>query len=148
MDLISRDSIFSYEFRYLACRYIIMKQDLLIVGIGGFVGTMARYLVYVWMGSRNLNSFPWGTLLVNLIGCLAIGFISMAVEKMVPHHRQIYLAVSVGFLGAFTTFSAFGLETLNLMRQQQIGFAFLNIALNVIFGITMVWIGRTLGTVL
>lgn len=125
-----------------------MKQELIIVGMSGFLGSITRYMVYVWVGSRNLTSFPWATLFVNLMGCLIIGFISMMVERAVPYHRQIYLAVSVGFLGAFTTFSAFGLETLNLLRQQSLGLAVLNIILNVTMGLAMVLLGRTVGAII
>lgn len=121
-----------------------MKYDLLAVGAAGFVGSVSRYLVYVWIGSRNTSSFPYTTLIVNLAGCFLIGAFSLLIERAVPQHRTLFLVGSVGFLGAFTTFSAFGLETLNLLRNQQPSLAIINALANVLFGIAAVWLGRIL----
>lgn len=125
-----------------------MKYELVVIGLSGFLGSISRYLVYVWVGSRNLTTFPWATLFVNISGCLVIGFLSSIIERQVPYHRQLFLMGSVGFLGSFTTFSAFGLETLNLLRSQHIGLAILNIFANVIIGIAMAGLGRGLGQLL
>jgi len=124
-----------------------LKTDLLIVGLSGFCGSIARYCVYLWFGNRNLTSFPWATLAVNVLGCLLIGAIGALVERSVPNHRQLFLIGSVGFLGAFTTFSAFGFETLALLRNQQTSLALLNIGANVLIGISAVWLGRYLASV-
>lgn len=124
--------------------FTTMKMEILIVGLFGFLGSITRFLVYIWFGNKNITSFPWATFAVNIIGCLFIGIIGGLVEKQIPNHRLIYLAGSVGFLGAFTTFSAFGFETLNLIRSEEMGMAFANIAANLIFGLIAVWLGRWL----
>lgn len=121
-----------------------MNQELLIVGIGGFIGSIVRYLVYVGFAQKNWTDFPWATLSINVLGCFIIGFLSAWLEKALPNHRQIYLAGSVGFLGAFTTFSAFGLETLNLLKNQGFLLALANILANVLIGLAAVWLGRML----
>jgi CrcB protein len=123
-----------------------MIKDLLFIGIGGFAGSIFRYLIYLSFASRNLTIFPYATLIINLVGCLAIGVVSVMIEKAVPQSRVLYLMVSVGLLGGFTTFSAFGLETLNLLENQQTQLALLNILANVLLGLAAVWIGRFLMT--
>lgn len=123
---------------------ISMKSDLLLVGAGGFAGSISRYLIYVWFTNRNLTSFPWATLLINVSGCLVIGIVSGLIERAVPQHRFLFLAGSVGFLGGFTTFSAFGLETLNLIKNQGVAIAFANVLASVVVGVLAVWIGRSL----
>jgi CrcB protein len=123
-----------------------MIKDLLFIGIGGFAGSILRYLIYLSFANRNLTIFPYATLVINLVGCLAIGVVSVMIEKAVPQSRSLYLVVSVGLLGGFTTFSAFGLETLNLIENQQTQLALLNILANVLLGLAAVWIGRFLMT--
>lgn len=125
-----------------------MKNELLIVGTAGFLGSISRYLIGVWIGGRNSTAFPIGTLLVNLVGCFLIGILSILVERSFPQHRSLYLFGSVGFLGAFTTFSAFGLETLQLLRNQQPSLAFANVIANVALGLVAVWAGRSLASVI
>lgn len=122
-----------------------MKLDFLLVGVGGFLRSMARYLVFLWFGYKNLVSFPWATLLVNVAGCLLIGLIGAQMERSTSYqHHHIFLVCSVGFLGAFTTFSAFGFETVTLLRGQQTALALLNIGSNVALGVGAVFIGRSL----
>ena len=124
-----------------------MKNELLIVGTAGFLGSISRYLIGVWIGGRNSTAFPFATLLVNLVGCFLIGILSILVERSFPQHRSLYLFGSVGFLRAFTTFSAFGLETLQLLRNQQPSLAFANVIANVALGLVAVWAGRSLASV-
>ncbi|MBL7542880.1 MAG: CrcB family protein [Bdellovibrionaceae bacterium] len=121
-----------------------MKMELLIVGTFGFVAAIMRFLVYVWLGDRSTSSFPWATFTVNTVGCFLIGILGTLVEKQIPNYRLLYLAGSVGFLGTFTTFSAFGFETLHLLRNQEIGLAVANIAANIIIGLSAVFLGRWL----
>jgi fluoride exporter len=119
-------------------------KEVLLVGIGGFSGSILRYLIYLVFAARNYNTFPYATLVINTVGCLLIGLASVLVERALPQSRTIYLCLSVGLLGGFTTFSAFGLETLNLLENQQNSLALFNILANVILGICAVWIGRFL----
>ncbi len=87
------------------------------VAIGGAIGSVLRYLIQIqsinWFGT----SFPYGTLLVNIIGSLLIGFLSFALVERVIVSEEVRFAILVGVLGGFTTFSTFSLETLDLILQ-------------------------------
>ena len=115
--------------------------SLLIVGVGGFVGSIARFaaggLVHRFTGF----TFPWGTVFVNVAGCLAIGVIaglSQSKQLLTPETR---LLVMVGFLGGFTTFSTFGYETFALLRDGEPVRAALYALLQVAAGLVAVWMG-------
>lgn len=104
------------------------------MGLGGFLGAILRYAIALFFMS---SGFPWATLLVNLLGCVTIASLSFAKNPLPPH---ILLFLIPGFLGAFTTFSAFGLETIRLFQTQQWSLALLNIFLNVFLGLLSVFI--------
>lgn len=118
--------------------------NLLIVGFGGFIGSVLRYLVSGWAQglSRSLD-FPYGTLTVNLVGCLVIGFLGELAEARGILTSETRLLVFIGMLGGFTTFSSFGNDTLNLARSGQMFNALANVAANVLLGLLLVWLGRT-----
>jgi CrcB protein len=118
---------------------------LFLAGIGGFIGSSLRYLVtgYLQQTSQSI-SFPYGTLAVNLIGCFIIGFLSQLAESRGVFTADSRTFVFVGLLGGFTTFSAFGNETMNLWRDGQNGLAIANIAAHLVLGLGAVWISRTL----
>ena len=119
--------------------------NILLIGIGGFIGSILRYLTsgYVQQMSKTID-FPYGTLAVNLIGCFIIGFLSQLAEDRGVFTNQSRLFVFTGFLGGFTTFSSFGNETLNLARDSQMVNAIANVGANVILGLLAVWLGRTI----
>ena len=116
-----------------------------LVGIGGFIGSVLRYVLggVVQQWSRS-EAFPYGTLGVNLTGCLVIGFLAELAETHGMFSAESRAFVFIGILGGFTTFSAFGNETMNLWRDGENVFAFANLAAHVIFGLGAVWLGRTL----
>jgi len=118
--------------------------NILLVGIGGFIGSVLRYLAsgYVQQASKSVD-FPYGTLAVNVIGCFIIGFLAQLAEERGVFTSESRLFVFTGFLGGFTTFSSFGNETLNLARDTQMMDALANIGANVIIGLFAVWLGRT-----
>jgi CrcB protein len=118
--------------------------NVLIVGIGGFIGSVLRYLVSGWVQqySKSLD-FPYGTLTVNLIGCFVIGFLGELAEARGILASETRLLVFIGLLGGFTTFSSFGNDTLNLARSGQMINALTNVVANVVFGLLLVWLGRT-----
>ena len=118
--------------------------NVFIVGIGGFIGSVLRYLVSGWAQevSKSLD-FPYGTLAVNLIGCFVIGFLGQLAEARGIFTSETRLMVFIGLLGGFTTFSSFGNDTFNLARSGQMFNALTNVAVNVIFGLLLVWLGRT-----
>ena len=117
---------------------------LLLIGAGGAVGSVLRYLLGGLVQQRTGAAFPFGTLAVNLVGCLAIGLLSELVESrgaFDPANRAVLL---VGVLGGFTTFSAFGNETLNLLRDGERMLASANVTASVILGLGAVWAGRAI----
>ena len=115
-----------------------------IVGLGGFIGSALRYLVGGWaQGFSKSLDFPYGTLTVNLIGCFVIGFLGQLAESRGVFTSETRLLVFIGLLGGFTTFSSFGNDTLNLARSGQTFNALTNVGVNVVFGLLLVWLGRT-----
>lgn len=113
----------------------------LLVAVGGAIGSVSRYLVSNWMVARFGSEFPLGTLLVNIVGCFIIGlFMAMSSERlsMSPYWR---LLIAVGFLGGLTTFSSFSYETLRLLQDADIMRAFYNVGLNLTGGFLATWLG-------
>jgi len=122
---------------------------ILLVGTGGFIGSVLCYWVSGYIQQlSNSNLFPFGTLVVNFLGCLVIGFLSQIAEEYGAFTTESRALVFIGILGGFTTFSTFSNETLNLLRDGQNGLAFGNIAGHLILGIGAIWLGRTLAYVL
>jgi len=117
--------------------------NILLVGMGGALGSIARFLVSGWVQviSRNVN-FPTGTLTVNVVGCFVIGFLSQLAEARGIFTSEARAFVFIGLLGGFTTFSTFGNETYNLARSGEMSSALVNIGLNVILGLLAVWVGH------
>ncbi len=95
-----------------------MIKTVALIGVGGALGAMARYLAVVGVGAiMGSSAFPWGTLLVNVVGSLAIGFLVGALSHDHALHNIARPLLIVGFLGAFTTFSAFSMDTLTLVES-------------------------------
>jgi CrcB protein len=116
---------------------------LFLAGIGGFVGSAFRYAVTGFFQDWTKSiSFPYGTLAVNLIGCFLIGFLSQLAETRGVFTAETRTLVFIGMLGGFTTFSAFGNETMNLWRDGENLLAVANIAANVVLGLGAVWLSR------
>ena len=120
-------------------------QKILWVGLGGFAGAVLRYLtngvVQRWTSNSRL---PHGTMAVNIIGCLVIGLLSYLGDTHSILNTHLRLLILIGFLGAFTTFSTFGNETLGLFQDANSGMAILNIGAHVLLGLVAVWGGQTL----
>ena len=120
-----------------------------LIGAGGFTGAVLRFLVSSWVQGRSGSMmFPFGTLAVNMIGCLLIGFLSALVEIKAMFSPETRSFILIGLLGAFTTFSTFGNETLNLIRASRIELALLNAGGQVLVGVFLVWLGRILAGLL
>lgn len=123
--------------------------NLLLVGFGGFIGSILRYLAsgYVQQISKGMG-FPYGTLTVNVVGCFIIGFLAQLAETHGVFTTESRLFVFVGILGGFTTFSSFGNETFNLARDGQMLGALANIGANVIVGLLAVAAGRIVSSLI
>jgi fluoride exporter len=119
--------------------------NILLVGAGGFIGSVLRYLLggYVQQTMKS-SSFPYGTLAVNLIGCFMIGLLAQYGETRGVFSNETRAFIFIGILGGFTTFSAFGNETINLVRDSFVMNSMLNVGANVILGLLAVWLGRTI----
>jgi CrcB protein len=118
-----------------------MIKNLLLIGAGGFLGSVARYL----LSRLNLHidwlSIPWGTLLVNVLGSLLIGFLIGISEKSQVLTLEMRMFLMVGLCGGFTTFSSFTGENLMLMRNGQFLPLFLYTGLSIMLGFTAVYFG-------
>ena len=119
----------------------------LIVGSGGFLGALARYgLSGLVQRQVPGAAFPYGTLVVNLVGCLAIGVIVGLVETRQLFGAEFRRFALVGILGGFTTFSTFGYETFAMLREAEYLRAILNVGVQVLLGLALVWLGYNLAT--
>ncbi|MBL8851715.1 MAG: fluoride efflux transporter CrcB [Planctomycetaceae bacterium] len=116
----------------------------LLVAIGGALGAVSRYAVNGWAQRQFPTFAPTATLIVNVIGCLAIGIVMALLKERQTHAREIQALVVTGFLGGLTTFSAFGYQTVELLVEQQVQRALLNVAANVLLGCGAVWLGLVL----
>ena len=116
-----------------------MKR-ILITGAGSFIGGMLRYLIAEFVQTRYLTNFPIGTLTVNVIGCFIIGIVfGLADKENLTQEWRLFLAT--GLLGGFTTFSAFSIETIGMLRDGQFWSAAAYIFLSVILGLLVAFIG-------
>jgi len=123
---------------------ISIAQALAIM-FGGGLGALARYVVSGIVMQKMGASFPYGTLTVNILGSFVMGFLAMWLVERIGLDPLVRLAIFVGFLGAFTTFSTFSMETLNLFEQGQQFHALLNMLLNVSLSVLAVWLGALAG---
>ncbi|PWQ98361.1 fluoride efflux transporter CrcB [Leucothrix arctica] len=115
--------------------------QIIAIMLGGAIGAVSRYGVSQLMAASFGRSFPYGTLTVNVLGSFLMGYLSIYFMNKVNLDPMIRLTVLVGFLGAFTTFSTFSMDTLNLIQSGFVTKAFLNILLNVTCSLTAVWVG-------
>jgi CrcB protein len=114
----------------------------LLVGCGGFFGSIARYSLGNFITQRNWTTdFPAGTFAVNVIGCLAIGLLWGLTERVQFMTVELRFLLITGFLGGFTTFSAFSIESLMLLRRGEIALALLYCVGSVALGLCATWLG-------
>ena len=115
------------------------------VGVGGLIGASLRYLVATWVqGATGEGAFPYGTLAVNAAGCLVIGLVAGYAEARQPLGSEAQAFLVVGVLGGFTTFSAFGIDTIRLIRDGAYLAGSANVVLQVAVGLVAVTAGLLL----
>lgn len=119
-----------------------MLKSILIVGFGGFIGTVARFLISRYFQFNSTSGFPWSTFIVNITGCLLIGIIYGISEKSNVLSPEIRLFMTVGICGGFTTFSTFSNDTFLLIREQEWFQFALYTSLSVFVGLMAVYAGR------
>lgn len=116
----------------------------LYISVGAIIGANARYLVGLWAAERFGVNFPYGTFLVNVSGCFFIGLFYGLGESRITITPELRLLFAVGFLGAFTTFSSFGFESIALLRSGALWFTVLNIVGSNLLGLLAVGAGLVL----
>jgi CrcB protein len=121
-----------------------MLKWLLIAG-GGGLGSVLRYAVQLAAARICGTSFPLGTLLVNVTGCLVIGALSSVFTSSNAIRPELRLALTVGVLGGFTTFSTFGLESFELLMERRVSAFLLYAASSLLLGVAAVWLGWRVG---
>lgn len=120
-------------------------SKILFVGVGGAFGAIARYLINISPLANTDGKFPLPTFVINITGSFLIGFLFVMFTERFEVSENVRLALAVGFLGAFTTFSAFELEIFLLMRERQVITAFVYLVLSVLTGFVGVLTGVALG---
>lgn len=116
--------------------------NILLVGLGGFIGSVARYKLGGWLLHLTAQQkFPYSTFAVNVVGCVVVGVLAGLAEKHAFFEPGARLFLFTGLLGGFTTFSAFGLETMFLLRRGEPGIAALYVVASVLLGLLGVWLG-------
>jgi len=116
-------------------------ERLLLIGFAGSMGAIARYTLHRLVSAHSVGSFPWGTLAVNVLGCLMFGLIWGLGENKGWFSDQTRLILLIGFLGAFTTFSSFANETITLIHNHQVWWAGVNVVAQNALGISAVLLG-------
>ena len=119
----------------------ILMFRTLFVGIAGLAGTLLRYWLSGFVARRYGETFPVGTMVVNVLGCLLAGAIFNLTEERFLINPTLRTVILIGFLGGFTTFSSYGLQTFTLLRDGEFGLATLNVAVSNVLGLVMVWVG-------
>ena len=117
---------------------------LLFVGLGGFIGTLARYWLSGVIARRYGETFPLGTLAVNALGCFAIGFLFYFFYDRSLVNPTSRTVIFIGLLGGFTTFSSYGLQTFTLLRDGELFLALVNVMASNVLGLCLVWLGYVL----
>jgi CrcB protein len=112
----------------------------LMVGIGGFIGANARFIIGTWAAQKWGASFPYGTFIINVTGCFILGLFATLTMRF-PWHDNWRLLISIGFVGAYTTFSTFEYESLQLVSEGSLMRAGLNIFGSVILGFLAAFLG-------
>ena len=116
-------------------------QKTIFIALAGLVGTLVRYWLSGFVARQYGETFPWGTLIVNLLGSFLAGAMYHLAEERLLLSPTLRTVIFIGLLGGFTTFSSYGLQTFTLLRDGQVGLATLNVAVSNVLGLLMVWAG-------
>jgi len=120
----------------------------ILIALAGLVGTLIRYWLSGWVARHFGQSFPSGTLAVNLLGCFIMGALYFVLEERVLFDPVVRTAILIGFLGALTTFSSYGLQTFTLLRDGELLLASVYVGVSNIAGVLLVWCGYTASRIL
>lgn len=118
---------------------------MLFIGMGGFIGAISRYMISSQVQQLNKGIFfPWGTVSVNLLGCLMIGILIQLNESFYTFSPEIKNFIFIGILGALTTYSTFSNDTMNLILDQRYMTSMVYILIHIIIGLLALFSGRLL----
>ena len=120
-------------------------NNLIAIAIGGAFGAVGRYVSSQWVYGLLGRSFPFGTLFVNIAGSLVMGFLAVVLIERMVAAPELRAFLMIGFLGSFTTFSTFSLETVNLIASGEVMKAGVNMLISVFVCVTACWMGMLLG---
>lgn len=123
-------------------------MHLLLIGVGGFAGAIARYLLDGWVSTLSRGTFPWGTMAVNLTGSFVIGLLFVLLVERGTIPAELRGPLMIGFVGAYTTFSTLALESWRLLEDGAWALAAGNLAGSIILGVVAVAAGISLGRAL
>jgi len=116
---------------------------LIAIGTGSFIGAVSRYLLSQIIHTKLSMAFPWGTLIVNIVGCFLIGIIfGLSDRANLPQEWRLFLAT--GLIGGFTTYSAFSFETMSMLREGQLWYASAYVLASIVVGLIATFIGITI----
>jgi fluoride exporter len=118
-----------------------MWKSIMLIGSGGFIGSVSRFLASRYIQNTMLSSFPWGTFLVNITGCFLIGIFYGISERSDILTTEWRLFLTVGFCGGFTTFSTFAQENIGLLRDGELYYFLLYTGLSIFIGLTATFFG-------
>ncbi|HXG18799.1 MAG TPA: fluoride efflux transporter CrcB [Methylomirabilota bacterium] len=121
-------------------------MEYLLIGVGGFLGANARYILADWAARRFGVVFPYGTFLINITGSVMLGFFLAFLQERAFIHPYYRLFFAVGFLGAYTTFSTFTYESLRLMQEGSLSLGLLNVVGSPLIGLLGAFVGFVLGS--
>jgi len=113
----------------------------ILIGIAGLIGTLLRYWLSGFVARQSGETFPWGTLVVNIVGCLIAGAVFHLTEERALFNPTVRAVILIGLLGGFTTFSSYGLQTFAPLKDGALGLATLNLVVSNVLGVLMVWAG-------
>ncbi|MBW4638544.1 MAG: fluoride efflux transporter CrcB [Gloeocapsa sp. UFS-A4-WI-NPMV-4B04] len=117
-------------------------RNLIAISLGAIAGALSRYYLTLWFAQRFGTNFPYGTFFINITGCLAMGFfVTLALEQVMTISPEIRLLIATGFLGSYTTFSTYGLDTITLLGDRRFGLAVIYWVGSTLFGIISVHLG-------
>jgi CrcB protein len=123
-------------------------QKIILIGLAGLVGTLCRYWLSGLVARQYGETFPWGTLVVNVMGCFLAGSLYYLMEERFLVSPTLRTVMLIGLLGGFTTFSSFSLQTFTLLREGEFALATLNVTLSNFLSLVMLWAGYSLAKAL
>ena len=143
--MFGQDKLINFNFyvagQLLKSKLCKMLRTILIVGTGGFIGSVLRYLVQIFVERDLSSTFPYGTLVANILGSFIIGIVFALAEKGSLLNAEWRMFLAVGFCGGFTTFSSFAYNNLTMIRENTLGQLFWNVGGSLILGIVAVYLG-------